>query len=91
MIQIITKLDEVINYIYIYIYIEYELIVPFQLQLKILHHVISQINLDKFFISNEHKCVEKKYLLKIYFHLKDNKKNIKGFYIKIHFICLLKH
>jgi hypothetical protein len=50
MIQIITKLDEVISYIYIYIYIEYELIVPFQLQLKILHHVISQINLDKFFI-----------------------------------------
>jgi hypothetical protein len=46
MIQIITKLDEVLV---IYIY-EYEFIVPFQLQLKSLHHVISQINLGKFFI-----------------------------------------
>jgi hypothetical protein len=47
MIQIIAKLDEVISHIYI----EYELIIPFQLQLKSLTHVISQKkHLDKFFI-----------------------------------------
>jgi hypothetical protein len=41
-------------------YIEYELIVPFQLQLKKFTHVISQKTSRQVFHSNEYKCVEKK-------------------------------
>jgi len=44
------------------------------------------------FLSNEHKNVLKKnVLLKIYFHLKDNKNYLKNFYTKIHLIYLSKH
>jgi hypothetical protein len=59
MIQIIAKLDEIISHIYI----EYELIIPFQLQLKSLTHVISQKTSIQVFYSKEHKCVEKKQLV----------------------------
>ncbi len=59
MIQIIAKFDEV----FCHIYIEYELIIPFQLQLKSLTHVISQKTSRKVFHSNEHKCVEKKHFV----------------------------
>jgi hypothetical protein len=45
------------------IYIEYELIIPFQLQLKSLTHVISQKTSRQVFHSNEHKCVEKKHFV----------------------------
>jgi len=38
----------------------HELIVPFQLQLKNLIHVISQKTFGQVFHSNEHKYVEKK-------------------------------
>jgi hypothetical protein len=71
-------------------YIEYELIVPFQLQLKYLTHVISQKTSRQVFHSNEHKCLEKNILLKNYFHLQD--RNFLGrLCIKINFICLSKH
>jgi len=42
----------------ILLYIEYELIIPFQLQLKSLTNVISQKTSGQVFHSNEHKCVE---------------------------------
>jgi hypothetical protein len=58
MIQIIIKLDEIFNHIF-----EYELIVPFQLQLKSLTHVISQKSFGQVFHSNEHTCVEKKHFV----------------------------
>jgi hypothetical protein len=47
----------------IYSYIEYELIVQFQLQLRILICVISQKTFEQVFHSNEHKCVEKKHFV----------------------------
>jgi len=72
-------------------YIEYELIIPFQLQLKSLICVISQKTFGQVFHSNEHKCVEKNIFLKNYFHLKDEKNYVKNLCIKIHFICLSKH
>jgi len=59
MTQIIAKLDEIISHIYI----EYELIIPFQLQLKSLTHVISQKTSRQVFYSKEHKCVEKKHFV----------------------------
>ncbi len=40
--------------------IEYELIIPFQLQLKSLAHGISQKTCGQVFHSSEHKCVEKR-------------------------------
>jgi hypothetical protein len=87
MIQIIAKLDEVISHIYI----EYELIIPFQLQLKSLTHVISQKkHLDKFFIQRSISVLKKNILLKFYFHLKDDKNYVVGFYIEIRFICVSK-
>jgi hypothetical protein len=42
------------------LYIEYEFIVPFQLQLQSLAHVITQKSSRQDFHSNEHKCIEKK-------------------------------
>jgi len=45
----------------------HELIVPFQLQLKILIHVISQKTFGQVFHSNEHKYVEKKHFKKYIF------------------------
>jgi len=44
-------------------YIEYEVIVPFQLQLKSFTHVISQKTYGQVFHSNKHKCVEKKHFV----------------------------
>ncbi len=66
------------------------MIVPFQLQLKSLIHVITQKSSGQVFHSNEHKRVEINILLKIYFHLKDDKNYVGGLAIKIHFICLSK-
>jgi hypothetical protein len=45
----------------------HELIVPFQLQLKFLIHVISQKTFGHVFHSNEHKYVEKTFCWKIIF------------------------
>jgi hypothetical protein len=59
MIQIIAKLDEIFRHIYI----EYELIIPFQLKLKSLTHMISQKTSRQVFRSNEHKCVEKNHFV----------------------------
>jgi hypothetical protein len=47
-------------------------------------------NLDKFFIQTSISVLKKTILLKNYFHLKDDKNYVVGFYIKIHFICLSK-
>jgi hypothetical protein len=49
---------------YLTLYAKYELIVPFQLQLKSLIHMISQKTFEQGFHSNEHKCVEKKHFVK---------------------------
>jgi hypothetical protein len=49
---------------YLTLYIKYELIGPFQLQLKSLIHVISQKKFEQVFHSNKHKCVEKKHFVK---------------------------
>jgi hypothetical protein len=78
------------NWWSILLYIEYELIVPFQLQLKSLTHVISWKTFEQIFHSNEHKCVEKNNLLKNYFHSKDDKNYVGVLCIKINFICSLK-
>ncbi len=67
------------------------MIVPFQLQLKSLTHVISQKTYGQVFHSNKHKCVEKKHLLKNYLHLKVDKNYVGGICIKLHFICLSTH
>jgi hypothetical protein len=61
----------------------HELIVSFQLQLKILIHVISQKHLDKFFIQMSISMLKKNILLKNYFHLKDNKNYVGGLCIKM--------
>jgi hypothetical protein len=39
---------------------------------------------------NEHKCVEKKHFVKKLFSFEDDKNYVRGFYIKIQFICLSK-
>jgi hypothetical protein len=46
--------------------------------------------LDKFFIQMNISVLEKIILLKNYFHLKDDKNYVVGFYIKTHFVCLSK-
>ncbi len=86
MTQIIAKLDEVLIIIY-WIWIK---IVPFQLQLKSLTYVISQKNLETFFIQTSKSVLKKNILLKNYFLLKDDKNYVGGLCIKIHFICLSK-
>jgi hypothetical protein len=54
----------------IYSYIEYQLIVPFQLQMEILIHVISQKTYGWVFHSKEHKCGEKKHFVEKLFSFK---------------------
>jgi len=65
------------------------IIVPFQLQLKSLTHVISQKTSKQVCHWYEHKCVEKKYFVEKN-SFEDDKNYVKGFYIKNRFICLSK-
>ncbi len=58
--------------------------------IKYMIHVISQENLDKFFIWTNISVLKKTILLKFYFHLKDDKNYVGGLCIKIHFIYLSK-
>jgi hypothetical protein len=73
---------------YLVIYWIWIKIIPFQLQLKSLTYMISQKNLDKFFIETNISVFKKNVLLKNYFLLKDDKNYAGGLCIKIHFICL---
>jgi hypothetical protein len=47
--------------------------------------------MDKFFIQTNINVLKKNILLKKYFHLKNDKNYVGGFWIKIHFIFLSKH
>jgi hypothetical protein len=49
--------------------------------------MISQKNLDKFFIQTNINVLKENILLKNYFHLKYNKNYVGGLCIKIRFIC----
>jgi hypothetical protein len=58
--------------------------------LSYIEYDFTKKHIDKFFIQMNISVLKKNSLLKIYFHLKDDKNYVGQFCIKIHFICLSK-
>jgi hypothetical protein len=76
------------KYLFIY-WIWIDCTIPITIEIFDLN-VISQKNMDKFFIRMNISVLKKNILLKKYFHFKDDKNYVGGLYTKIHFICLSK-
>ncbi len=85
MIQIITKLNEIFSHI-----LNMNWLYHFNYNWKVWLMWFHKKHLDKFFIQTSISVLKTNIMLKIYFHLKDDKNYVRGLCIKIEFYMFIK-